>query len=324
MLKVALPRRLERLPAGETSLSRIVGPRDAETRAVESVSSRLPSPIHLLVPSDSDWKRTRNVKTHRWGMPLGNGELRKISDNVYVCSPALSFVQSVETMGLVESLLYGHLLCGTYALSASRGATVSRPPLLATGELADFISNHGGARNVRRAQAAAALLLDDSASPMESALAIRLVVPRRLGGMGLDPASISLNHRVEVPSRFVPLLNARHLRIDAFFPSQNVGLEYDSIAFHSGSEKIEHDIRRRTVLEGMGIRTIAVTRGQILDTGEFHGLDEAVSRLLGRRVRRKSVTQRERDHELTMLLRRALSRFDADVQEAGRFMASLR
>lgn len=206
----------------------------------------------------------------------------------------------------LDHLLHGYQLCGTHALAEVSGGIVQRPPLASTADLGSFINRHPGLRGTRIARNRLRHLRDGSASPMESALALRLLLPKKKDGLGIP--SLVLNHCIEIPTQLQRSAGCRRFRLDVFIPEANIGVEYDSDAFHTASEKISCDAVRRNILEGLGIRMITVTRRQLIDADEFHGVAESINALLGRRVVTPTVESIWREREFSAELRGALAR----------------
>lgn len=311
ILASPLAERGETLHHGYSSLESFATPTPTDPAVIETLKSQLHQPIHILVPPNSSWKRTRTIIPHEFGGALEPGNLWHLTDSVLLCGPALSFIQTGTHMPELDHLLYGYQLCGAHALDEIPGGIVQRRPLALTAELGSFIERHPCLRGARIARNRMRYLRDGAASPMESALALRLLLPRKRNGMGI--ASLVLNHCIEVPAHLHRLAGCRRFYLDVFIPKANIGLEYDSDAFHAAPEKIARDATRRNILEGLGIRMITVTRRQLLDADEFRSVAESINALLGRRTKTLTTTSVRREREFSAELRGALSRMKPRV-----------
>ena len=108
-------------------------------------------------------------------------------------------------------------------------------------------------------------------------------LPCGLGGFGI-PAP-HLNYVIPRPTRHASRIDQRYLVCDAYWPEARLDVEYDSTAYHTGSERIAHDSRRRDALALLGVDVITVTAAQIHDTRAFENVAYLVSRKLGHRIR---------------------------------------
>ncbi|MEF2846503.1 MAG: hypothetical protein U0O24_07640 [Eggerthellaceae bacterium] len=153
------------------------------------------------------------------------------------------------------------------------------------------------------ARTALKYIINDSASPRESALALMLTLPKRLGGYGL-PKPI-LNYRVDIPQNKRHQFSSRYCVCDLYWPQAQIALEYDSDAFHTGSGKIALDSARRDALALLGIQVLSVTNLQIKLATEMDRIARAIGRALGVRIR----TDTDYDyHKRKALLRQHLLR----------------
>ncbi len=111
-----------------------------------------------------------------------------------------------------------------------------------------------GANGIKIARWALDHVLDRSASPAETKVALALTLPCKIGGMGLPQPSLN---------RFIPLnaaeqkaLNRSYFLCDLYWEQAKLAIEYDSDAEHSGSERIASDAARRNALLRLGITVI--------------------------------------------------------------------
>lgn len=294
------------LPYGAPTLDVFAGKRAADLAVIASLKQILPTPIHILTAPESSWKRTRTLVPHTFADAIEASELWRLTDNVLICAPAWSFVQAAQTMRPLSLALYGYLLCGTHALADIPGGLVKRPPLTNVRDIRAFTERHAALKGIKSARCAAQWLLDGSASPMESALALRFALPRSKGGLGID--RIELNHRIDLTERQRAVACRSCYRIDVFLPDVGIGIEYDSDAFHAAADKIARDALRRNILESLGIRMLTVTRRQLLDAEEFRIIADSVYELMGKRQHKRSIAMLGREEELARKLRGALSR----------------
>lgn len=68
----------------------------------------------------------------------------------------------------------------------------------------------------------------------------------------MDYRRRSLMQRVEVPKGDWRVAYGRQFRCDLLWPTASLCVEYDSDMFHTGSQKIARDARRRNALASLG------------------------------------------------------------------------
>lgn len=261
------------------------------------------APLHVMVSTSSARLRRSGVVCHVRSTPLPRGSFVALGDGVVVASPALSFLQMSESLSVEELVAAGSLLCGRYYVS-DEGEIGSRHRLVSSAHLAAFVGRADGVRGVPKARRALRFVVDDSASPMESALALLLCLPVSLGGYGL-PRPI-MNMRIEAAEYESHMTGSRHaarfFQGDLCWPQAKLCVEYDSDAYHTGSERIAHDSWRRGELGLTGFMVVTVTRRQLYDVEAMDRLVRLLAKRLGVRVRRRDGAYEERRRALRQAL----------------------
>ena len=209
-------------------------------------------------------------------------------------------------------VLLGFELCGTYALAVDGPARRTIAPLTSAVKLRSFAEGAVGMRGRKVALQASRYVLDGSASPMESTLAMMLSLPYAKGGYGL-PVPL-LNYRVDIPQRARKRADRRYCECDLCWPDAHLAVEYDSDLYHSDSLRQESDARRRNTLIALGFTVVTVSRGQISDGAAFNRLANQLAKILKKRFRYKdpgfSRAHLALREELLGSLRLAKSRLD--------------
>ena len=241
------------------------------------------SPIDILVPERTQRHITRDIKQHLWTDILSEESFVELGKGIYVASPSLCFIQAAPLLSSVELIALGFELCGSYRIANDDGhGFVKRDPLVSPEQLADYCSklrNHKGLKTVRRALP---WVLGGSASPMETALAMKTSLPPRLGGYGM-PLPV-LNQRIDLDDNARIIAHKSYLECDLFWPGHKLALEYDSDKYHVGPERIESDARRRDALAYMGIQTVTATRERVMRPSEFDALMRHLARIMHKRI----------------------------------------
>jgi len=215
-------------------------------------------------------------------------------DILELSSPEFSFLQMSGRLSLVKLVELGYELCGTYSLPVSGDNNVpdrgfnNRLPLTNVRQLSEFVSCMTGVKGLNKTAAIRALryIIDGSASPMETKLAMLLTLPYKLGGFGFPKPK--LNSRI-IPSKTErKSSNKSFYSCDYFWPDHNTAVEYDSAQFHTGSSHITDDSNKRIFLMSMGITPITVTTQQLYDSYDFERVARVIAKCLGKRLAYKN------------------------------------
>ena len=172
-----------RKPPCEASASYTV--RLGETRG-------LSLPLDIMVGERSARRPTKAVKPHVCSKPVPNGSFVSFSDGLYLSSPEFCFFLMAAKYPLAKLIMLGFEFCGSYSLPGSastasaskggdRGDSVQTiydlQPLTSKKKLTAFCARMEGWTGHKKALRALRFVADDSASPMESVLAMLLTLP---------------------------------------------------------------------------------------------------------------------------------------------------
>lgn len=245
----------------------------------------LSDPVHLLVPDSDSRCRARNVRCHRCTGCLPSDSFLEAGKGVFATSPEFTFVLIASELPLVEAVLVGCELCGTYAQAVDEreGAPIRRDPLTTVARIRRFIEKTDARCGVKRARIALAFVRPGSASYMETCLLLVLCLPKRLGGYGLPVPR--MNSRVMLGAKARTAAKSDHCVCDLFWPSANLAIEYDSNLCHTGASRIARDASRRVVLSHQGIETVTVTWNQVRNRDKLDRVARLIAGRLGVRLR---------------------------------------
>lgn len=136
-----------------------------------------------------------------------------------------------------------------------------RPPLTSSERLVTFIKacGHGGA--ARRMDRAASWVLDGSASPLETRMALILCLDPLHGGERWPQPH--LNQRIDLTLEARTLSGGTYRVADLFWPDLNVDLEINGTAYHADRHGFARASDRRAALEAMGCTVLEITYDQM-------------------------------------------------------------
>lgn len=253
------------------------------------------TPVHLLVRRNAKRTSFDGVVVHSRSAPLPARSILRVTSDVSVVSPEYLFLElagraarigpgrrrKCDELALRKMMLValGYELCGTYALDPvdEKGFSNFEAPLASRLRIASMLercSNMQGAPLVRETLP---LVSEGSHSPMETALAMLLTLPRALGGMGFPQAVMNGTVATSDGAK----------RVDLLWPQNGVGLEYKGRKYHDASQA-QKDDRRENKLVGSGVTVFNVWYEDLLFPPLFEALVQDVARPLGVRVRIRS------------------------------------
>lgn len=215
--------------------------------------------------------------------PFHSRSFMRIEDGLYVSTPEMAFCEMASVLSLERLIALGFELCGTYRRASTFGlARYDATPLTSPGALASFIEKSPQFKGVKKARRALPLILDGSASPRESELAMLLCLPYSLGGYGLPHPT--MNAEMPLPKN-VAATGRSSLRCDLYWPAARLDVEYDSAEFHSAERLLANDSMRRIALESMDVTSVNLTAEHLRRASLFDEAAQGIARILGKRVR---------------------------------------
>jgi len=267
-------------------------------------------PIDITV-STANSRRTSTVfRSHVSPKALPNRGLVNIRDGFLVASPELCFFQMAGELSLPKLIELGYELCGSYSLSTNitvgedirveSAATYNLKPLTNTKKLRAFVDQMAGRQGVKQAVKALQYIVDGSGSPMESILAILLVLPFRLGGYGFPLPE--MNRRVDPKATGSTNPNKRFYKCDLLWKDFTLAAEYDSSLHHANQKSISDDSIRRGDLALSGVDVVTVTDKQVYQVEAFDKVARQLALKMGRRVQIRNSKFIVRRHELRGML----------------------
>lgn len=273
--------RVSALPTSVPTSNQIDGLLDGPLRGMSQ-------PLHFLVANRSACHATNRKIAHFWSTTPIRGSFVQIDEDVFVCSPELTFVQIARVLDTVELARLALELCGTYALAPHPDDPFRKHrPATSVEHLRAFADRAriAGIRGTARAQAALSLARNGSASPTETVVALLLCCPYRFGGYGLPfPELNRPPGRERGPQS---LVDENPHRCDLLWRDHGVALEYDGAAWHpDGSDgPPSKDVARDNSLAGKRMHVFKVSKGQLYNVEEFDRIVCRLTTVLGKRIR---------------------------------------
>ena len=252
-------------------------------------------PAHLIVKSNSSHRSSSHVVTHVWGTTYSEWPVLDLGNDVFVSAPEFLFLQMALVLQPIELVFLGYELCGRFGFDPS-GQLLSAPPITSVDHIKAFLETATSARGSGRASWAIRNVLDNSASPMETALAMDLTLSHHLGGYGLT--NPLLNQRLYLGEDSGQMLGRDVLTPDLLWPEDRLAVEYDSVLHHATARDIARDAQRRDVYSIAGYEVITVSGDHMKSVVDLDRIAFRIARTIGKRLRYTHADDRVRRAEL--------------------------
>ena len=258
--------------------------------------------LHVLVGDAASRGDAAGIKFHVRSIELPLGAFRRLDSGIYLASPELCFFELACSLPFPKLVEFGYLLCGTYTLNPAAKKKNGRSPLTTKRRLESFVLRMGDSRGRATALRALTLVLEESASPRETKLAILLTFPVRLGGYHFE-API-LNYRIDFTKAEQELFGKSYVELDSYWPAFHCGIEYDGNENHSKDEDVSNDRKKSSELNYRGITVIRVDKQQLSSPYQVYVLARKLQKLMKIPHRKPTDAQWQRKEELFDIIMR--------------------
>ena len=273
-------------------------------------------PVDVLVREPGERRTSQLVKPRVWAGALTETDVVHVAPGLAVVTPALALQQIAARTTTVRTAMLASELCGCFSVYrgpepvtrllqelfdegrlASYGGwraaadnegrltgLWSRPRFYTVERLRHLAEGAGSPRGRARLVEAAALALENAASPFEVQAGMLLGLPDSLGGEGYS--GFSHNYELALNASARRLAGRGTCRCDLYWPASEghraLDLECQSRLFHVGIESGLSDADRATALQSMGVEVLLVTYAQFSEVARFDALSAAVAEKIGR------------------------------------------
>lgn len=249
---------------------------------------QLSRPVQLVVPDVASRARNAQVACNVFDRRIPPAAFIDVGHGVFVESPELCFLLKARESPFEKLVETGYELSGTYRMSREHpeGMVSDQLPLASSASLRSFAARAQRLPGIKAARKALPFVLEGSASPKETHLAMISCLPGRFGGYGFSPAR--LNYEVPIPEKARGRGVGRICRCDLYWPEAKLDVEYDSRLHHASENDQIRDSARRTALAYQGILVISVTSEQLHARLEMDKVANAMAKRLGVRLRSRA------------------------------------
>ena len=241
----------------------------------------LSQPFHIMVSPQTKHYQT-NTRVLHTSSPFDEGiPAFRLDENLYCVTPEVLFAHMACLLNRIALAMVGFELCGTYRIDGD--SLKQRSPVANTSMLGEFLYAHNTLRGSQKALSVLSRIIDGSASPMETACALGLSLPRSLGGCGL-PKPL-LNYEISLSEHAEKILGYPTITPDLYWPEGDIAIEYDSNLHHTGAHRIAQDARRRNSMEMDNHQVVTVTNQQLAYAQGLDGIAHIIAKALNKRIR---------------------------------------
>ncbi len=255
---------------------------DRELTGLRSAYPQAPSAVQALVGRREHRHEVKGGSMRLWSAALPGGTICRVEEGpgagLHVVSPELYLFLRAAELSRWELVLLAMEFWGRFDSRDDRESGVeARPYPLASQNSVErvMLAIEGRVPGIALMRFALARGLPGSRSPRESALALFLSLPRKLGGLGLDPPE--LNTSVGLSARGKQIFGAPQAMPDLLFPASSIDVEYDSSAHHLGADEVLHDKLRQLALEASGITVMPITGPVVREYGQLVAAADAIA-----------------------------------------------
>ena len=264
-------------------------------------------PLELLVSTQAQLRRGKQLSTRLIAKPLPDGSFFEIEHDLYVCSPELLFLLAASMVPLRSLIALGCELCGTYSLFSASSSAIRHAQITDVGSIRRYLNQVPGTHGIKLAKQALSCIADGSASPRETDVYMQYCMRPKLGSFGLR--GVKLNHTLDLNDfpDARELSDMKKITPDLYWPKHKIAIEYESTKNHGAyastrdllsinQRKLAKDSTRRRTYEAMGIFALTVTEG------EFYNYNDAerIAKLLARQMAKNDIPE-----DLDSLFRRS-------------------
>lgn len=205
--------------------------------------------------------------------------LIKFTDSIYCVKPELLICLLAQTLSYENLAILIHEFCGNYSFATDLHQIKNDiKPLTNVQKISEMVSRLSTGKNYFRGLKNLNEILkfagDNSRSPMESRLNIKLCGPHRKGCYACQ--GLRLNVKVELSDEAKMLAGQLSVTPDLCNVEKKIAIEYDSAQFHENEEQGQRDKRRRDALVHDGWQVFTILPATINDPKAFNIIAEKI------------------------------------------------
>lgn len=270
-----------------------------------STSKHSSSYIEIMVKSKNEAHNNWRFKYKVCTASLPNNSIQKINNAIYCVRPELMLMQLASILPYEQLALISFEMCGTYTIDpCSHNFINNLKAQTSYSEINEYVnkykklnSKYKGSKNM---QDVLKVLGENSASPMESRLFLKLCGPRNRGFYGCK--DLTMNSPVQLSSKAAKVAGQSIVIPDISCVKSKVAIEYNSTMYHENQKQGQKDRRRRDALVYDGWKVFSITPQQLYNEQTFHIIALQILKALGQNNYFKVNNFEEKRHAAFKLL----------------------
>lgn len=238
-------------------------------------------PTHVLVRREARRKSNSSVIFHTCPESFPDNAILVVEGNLCVLSPEYTLLQATRERDDLGLLLLAQEFCGCYSITAPNAPLLMRHPLTSAHSIERALSGASSLWGIKRLRRIIPLIMDGSGSPRESAVALLMCLPKRLGGYGLPAPTLNLSIGLKGRGS---LLWEKGNAFDLVWSQARTAIEYDGRDTHKTPEQRDRDNARRNALAAEGYTLFVVTEGRLKDVRHMYAIAKSSAERIGHRL----------------------------------------
>ena len=226
-------------------------------------------PLEVMVFDRRNARYAMNCQCHVSSKRFSCSRFIELEDDIYIVGVELCALQAATYLPFRELVEYYFELCSAYSLgTGSSTSYTERFALTSTERLKQFFNSITRCDGLALARKAIQCVRDGCRSPMETAFAMMLTLPKSEGGLGIK--GIETDYEVKVTAAAKNLTRRKKFFMDAYLKKSRTDIEYNGF-YHDAEEDRAIDEERKNALASMGYGIITVSRYSFMHASSFVG-----------------------------------------------------
>lgn len=221
------------------------------TRAFVDFNIENQMKLDILVDNVNKMGSSNKFRFHLKPKSLPRHSTFHLYDNVYCSSPEFTIIQLSKTLCYEHLFLLVLEFCGSYTIDREIREFISPTnPLTNINKINNFLKSYAQknphSHGLKLLESVLNVADNNSASPMESRLFIKLCGPRSRGLYACK--NLKLNQKIKLSPKAAKIAGQSTVTPDIACLDRKIAIEYDSLQFHESAPQGQKDKRRRDAL----------------------------------------------------------------------------
>jgi hypothetical protein len=228
----------------------------------------LTQPIQVSILTKGEFKNHDVVQMRIINSRLTRSKYINVGPNLFAAEPSLAYLQACAHLDLYGAVYFAsHILGNFYFDEFAPMGLAYHKRFVTKAKLCNYVDRQNNIPGVVLARKAAALALENAASPKEIEAAMKLTLPFNLGGYMLTTPR--LNYKIPLTVHGKTIAAKNYHVADFCWPKEKLVIEYDSDIAHLTSEQKTADEKKRRTLEASGYKVLTITKLQLGSIAEM-------------------------------------------------------